>query len=225
MTPESYEPLLFWQLADSAFPTGSFTHSGGLEAAFQHGEVANISELRQFAYASAWQAGRAGLPCVHAAYVSPEQLADFDALMEAFLTNPVANRASRLQGRSFVSACARAFPCDVLGRLEEDVRRGSLNGHLAPLFGMVLRTLRAAWPDASLLYVYLAVRGVLAAGVRLGIVGPLKAQQLQADSRTEIDRVVQRCASVNVDDLAQASPLLDLFQGTHDRLYSRLFQS
>ena len=37
-----------WQLVDSAFPSGGFAHSAGLEAAFQAGEVATDAELRQF---------------------------------------------------------------------------------------------------------------------------------------------------------------------------------
>ena len=32
-------PFLLLQLADSAFPTGGFAHSGGLEAAYQLGEI------------------------------------------------------------------------------------------------------------------------------------------------------------------------------------------
>ena len=60
--------FLFWQLADSAFPTGGFAHSGGLEAAWQHGEVANRGELVSFIEASLHQLGHAALPFVTAAY-------------------------------------------------------------------------------------------------------------------------------------------------------------
>ena len=53
-----------WQLADSAFPTGGFAHSAGLEAAWQHGEVRNRSELQGYLLASLHQLGRAALPFV-----------------------------------------------------------------------------------------------------------------------------------------------------------------
>ncbi|HZH77778.1 MAG TPA: urease accessory protein UreF, partial [Archangium sp.] len=36
------------QLADSAFPTGGFAHSGGLEAAVQQGEVRGREGLERF---------------------------------------------------------------------------------------------------------------------------------------------------------------------------------
>jgi urease accessory protein len=40
-----------------------------------------------------------------------------------------------------------------------------------------------------------------------------------------LDEVHARCGALGPDALAQPAPLLDLLQGTHDRLYSRLFQS
>jgi urease accessory protein UreF len=37
--------------------------------------------------------------------------------------------------------------------------------------------------------------------------------------------VLGRCRAFRVDDLGQPAPLIELWQGAHDRLYSRLFQS
>jgi urease accessory protein UreF len=37
--------------------------------------------------------------------------------------------------------------------------------------------------------------------------------------------VLARCANLAETDAAQTAPLIDIRQGTHDRLYSRLFQS
>ena len=48
LTPEPSLPVpeaLVWQLVDSAFPTGAFAHSLGLEAAWHHGEVASRDDL------------------------------------------------------------------------------------------------------------------------------------------------------------------------------------
>src|ERR1700759_5303623 len=89
----SLEQWLLWQLSDSAFPTGGFAHSAGLEAAWQHGEVKNRGELASFVEASLHQVGRAALPFVLAAHAEPERLEEFDMLCDAFTTNHVANRA------------------------------------------------------------------------------------------------------------------------------------
>src|ERR1700694_976067 len=60
--------FLLWQLADSAFPTGGFAHSSGLEAAWQHGEVRNRVELNSFLEANLDQLGHAALPLVTTAH-------------------------------------------------------------------------------------------------------------------------------------------------------------
>ena len=69
------------------------------------------------------------------------------------------------------------------------------------------------------------MRGVLAASVRLNIVGPMEAQVLQHRLATLAEAVAVHSAAFTLADLAQTAPLLDLWQGAQDRLYSRLFQT
>jgi urease accessory protein len=69
------------------------------------------------------------------------------------------------------------------------------------------------------------LRGVLAAAVRLNIVGPIEAQHLQHRLAPKTEAILRKCEALSLDDLAQTAPLLDLWQGAQDRLYSRLFQS
>jgi urease accessory protein len=57
---------LTWQVVDSAFPTGVFAHSWGLEAAWQQGEVEGIGALQQFLEAVILQTGHATLPLLNA---------------------------------------------------------------------------------------------------------------------------------------------------------------
>lgn len=209
-----------WQLADSAFPTGGFAHSLGLEAAWQHGEVRNQTELCSFIEAGLQQLGHATLPFVTAAFDEPEKLGELDQLCEAFTTNHVANRASRAQGRAFMTAVERIFKSEI-GNPKSDVEFA----HLAPVFGALSRELMVPRQTALRLFFFNQLRGVLAAAVRLNIVGPMEAQMLQQRLSVRAEAVLIRCQPFTLDDLAQTSPLLDLWQGAQDRLYSRLFQS
>jgi urease accessory protein len=98
-------------------------------------------------------------------------------------------------------------------------------GHLAPVFGAVTRSLGISCADAVRLFVFTHLRGVLAAAVRLNIVGPMDAQAIQYQMSAEAGAEAGRGADLGLDDLAQTAPLPDLWQGAQDRLYSRLFQS
>ena len=213
---------LVWQLADSAFPSGGFAHSSGLEAAWQMGEVPHRAALRRFLRDAVAQAGRSGLPLVNTVHRDPGRLRDMDALCDAFLTTTVANRASRIQGRSLLSTCVRVWG-NRMTALEHEAR--SLCVHYAPVYGAALRALDIPLATTQCLFLYLAARGILAASVRLGIVGAFVAQQLQHECAADFDETLDRCRDLDDADLAQTAPLLDLYHSAHDRLYSRLFQS
>ncbi len=97
--------------------------------------------------------------------------------------------------------------------------------HFAPVFGASLRRLEIPRETAARMFFFNQLRGVLAAAVRLNIVGPMEAQILQQRTGAKAEEFMNRCSKLTLDDLAQTSPLLDLWQGAQDRLYSRLFQS
>jgi urease accessory protein len=208
---------MLWQLADSAFPAGGFAHSGGLEAAWQHGQVRNSSELADLLETSLRQLGHASLPFVSAAHDDPDSLTVLDPWCDAFISNHVANRGSRLQGRAFLSSVQKIFngchlvcpPC----------------GHFAPVFGAATRTLGLERTRAGRIFFFQHLRGLIAAAIRLGIVGPMEGQGLQYRLGPAAEEILAECDSLPVAEAAQTMPLLEIWQGTQDRLYSRLFQS
>ena len=214
---------LAWQIVDSAFPTGAFAHSWGLEAAWQLGEIDSPGALERFVAASIHQAAHGMLPLVNAAYRNPSRLAELDALADAFLTNAVANRASRIQGRTIVATAARIWPSDPLAGVEALARQTC--AHAGPFTGGTFQAVGLTMPAAQRIVLYGVVRGVLSAAVRLGIAGSYEAQRLQYQSGSRLDTVLERCSTFDERDLSQTAPIVDLLQAGHDKLYSRLFQS
>jgi len=219
-TPHIAPNFLIWQLMDSAFPTGGFAHSSGLEAAWQHGEVRNRELLVSFVEANLHQLGHAALPFVTAAHDEPTRLVEFDHLCDTFTTNHVANRASRAQGRALLSAMGRIFNSEL--RTPNSELRFA---HFASVFGACFRRLAISRETTARMFFFNHLRGLFAAAVRLNIVGPMEAQTLQHRLSPTAEAMLDRCAELTLDDLAQTSPLLELWQGAQDRLYSRLFQS
>jgi urease accessory protein len=215
---------LIWQLADSAFPAGGFAHSYGLEAAWQQGDV-DASSLPAFVRDGIVQAGRGGLPFVMAAFDDPDSLLVIDERCDAFLRNPVANRASRVQGRAWIGTVERSFPREGVRCLTAAVRARPGHRHFGPVFGATLRALGIERPDAARLFLFGTARGTLSAAVRLGVTGTTDAQRILSERSDDLDRTIERCGELAIDDAAQTSPLIDIWQGAHDRLYSKLFQS
>jgi urease accessory protein len=214
---------LLWQLADSAFPSGGFAHSGGLEAAYQHGQVSNREELGIFLEAAINQVGRSAIPFVSATFDGSRPFAEIDWICDAYTSNHVANRASRAQGQAFAASAEKAFSRPELKQLRMDLFESP--GHFAPVFGNVASILELDRDSALRVFLFTQIRGWISSAVRLGIVGPGSGQNLQAGLADRAEATLAACAKLSLDEVSQTAPLLDLFQGCHDRLYSRLFQS
>ena len=214
---------LTWQVIDSAFPIGAFAHSWGLEASWQFDHLQEPGDLESFLSATTQQTAHSALPLLAATFREPDRLSELDNLADAFLLNHIANRASRVQGRSLVSTASRIWPSEKMESVaaQADVSRA----HLAPLSGVVFRLIGLSFETSRKVMLYGTVRGVLSAAVRLGLTGSYQAQRLQHEVGPWLDRLLDETRLLEPEDLCQTAPIIDLLQSKHDRLYSRLFQS
>jgi urease accessory protein len=218
---------LLWQLIDSAYPAGGFAHSGGIEAACNYGVIRSAADVVGFSRQVVRQACHGSVPFLSAAHsgIEVDDLKNLDDLLDSMLTNHVANRASRLQGQALLSTCQRVFERPELAEFQAAVVAGQAPGHLALVFGLVMRVLGIPRKQAVRMFLYVTLRGVISAAVRLGRIGPIHAQQVQAGMGLELEELAAEAEGISVCDAAQIAPLLELWQGGQDRLYSRLFQT
>ncbi len=211
---------LLLQVVDGAFPSGGFAHSAGLEPSLH---LRGVGDLEPFVDEALWQTGRAALPFVRRACEAHADLAALDGLYDATQSSHVANRASRAQGRSLAGAASRVFERPEMVAIAEHARSGP--AHHAVIFGAVFGVVGISPEDTMMAWLHASLRSLLSAAVRLGIVGPLEAQQIQASRATVLDGVLASCGGLHVDDAAMTAPLLELFGALHDGLDGRLFQS
>ena len=165
------------------------------------------------------------MPFAAAAFDAPAQFTALDEELDVFTTNHVANRASRAQGRAFLATSQRAFASQSLSQLRDLVSTQGLPCHFATVFGFVLQSLRFERKAALRLFLFNHLRGILSSAVRLNIVGPLDAQALQVQLVPFAEQVLELHKDTPIENAAQTAPIMEIFQGTQDRLYSRLFQS
>lgn len=217
---------LLWQLVDSAFPTGGFAHSGGMEAAWQAGEIARDEDrFLQFITTSLRQTVAGSFPYVRDSHADPERFERIDCHCDAFLSNRVANRASRAQGSGFLATATKAFPATALRSLRTEARRGDWPCHLPVVHGVVTARMNISREQALRSFLFVTLRALLSSAIRLSIIGPLRCQAIQYEVAPLAERLLQDAPDVSMTEAVQIVPEIDLLQASHDRLYSRLFHS
>ncbi|RYR00312.1 hypothetical protein Ahy_B07g088435 [Arachis hypogaea] len=218
-----------WQLLDSLLPTGGFAHSFGLEAAVQSNLVSNPDELKTFIIHVLENTGSLLLPFVHSASVSPnlETWHNLDKILDATLTNEVSRKASISQGSALMRVGSAVFSelPSLKTMRNASLGSGTVSFHHAPIFGLICGTLGLDSTDSQRAYMYITMRDVISAATRLNLIGPLGAAVLQHQLVPNAEGILEKWKNCDVDDACQVAPLLDIVQGCHGYLFSRLFSS
>ncbi|KDO29983.1 hypothetical protein SPRG_05172 [Saprolegnia parasitica CBS 223.65] len=213
-----------WQLVDSLYPTGGFAHSLGLESAVQEKIVTNTTNLRQFVVSALYQTGNLLLPFLCEAHADPsvENFARLDALVHAMTTNHVARRASIAQGTALLRVATQTYSHLPVLRAIKQTRPV---GHHVVVLGTLCGALGLDSLASQRLLLFFTLRDILSAATRLNLVGPIESAKLQMQLAEVAETVLQTRKDRRVDDAYQSAPYLDLVQGRHDQLYTRIFNS
>lgn len=99
--------------------------------------------------------------------------------------------------------------------------------HLAPLFGVVCRVVGLSLHQAAYVFMLGHVKALISAAVRANLFGPYQAQRVLASSEVQgmISAAVEREWDTPVEEAGQSVPVMDLWVGRHELLYSRIFNS
>jgi urease accessory protein len=102
-----------------------------------------------------------------------------------------------------------------------------LSAHLAPLWGLITRILEVPLQQAAYLFLFSHARTVVSAAVRASVMGPYQAQAVLASSELQrrIRGLVDEGWERGVEEAGQSVPVMDLWVGRHEKLYSRIFNS
>lgn len=159
----------------------------------------------------------------------------------------VGRRASVAQGRALLGIWDRSFASALppgasqvaVGALREfaTILKGTstnitsdlptASAHLGPLFGAIASILGMSIQQTAYVFMLSHVKALLSAAVRASIFGPYHAQKVLASMEVQegIRRVIEREWETRVEDAGQSVPVMDLWIGRHEMLYSRIFNS
>jgi urease accessory protein len=238
-------------LSDSALPLGSFAFSSGLESYLAHSRLRSSSSFHPaevfatFFPLSLSAHASTTLPFVLAAYRGSASLPTLDDALDAAVVCTVARRASALQGRALLALWEKSFassasftssPGDTLAGFAALLRapptRGDdlpprVSAHLAPLFGAVAARMGLGAEQAAYVYLLGHAKALVSAAVRASCIGSYVAQRMLAADRTRmiIEAAMRREWDTEFEEAGQNVPVMDLWIGRHELLYSRIFNS
>lgn len=99
--------------------------------------------------------------------------------------------------------------------------------HLAPLFGAIAHILGLSLAQTAYIFMLGHVKALVSAAVRANLLGPYAAQRVLASREVQemIRLAIARQWETAPEDAGQGVPVMDLWVGRHEVLYSRIFNS
>ncbi|XP_064460822.1 uncharacterized protein LOC135370869 isoform X2 [Ornithodoros turicata] len=216
------------QISDSAFPTGSFAHSSGLEAAVQRSFVSDKETITQFLYAILENTSSQMAPFVREArnsWPNFTEIVRLDRQLAATLNNHIARRASKQQGRSLVQTACAIYESGLLSELQELIYDEKIEAHQPIIYGALCAHLKISEESTLVSFLSSTLRNTMASAVRLGKVGPLEAQKMQYRLQQAIPAMLARNKERRAEAACCTFPLVDLLNSSHDLLFMRMFYS
>ncbi|MGK7893014.1 MAG: urease accessory protein UreF [Xenococcus sp. (in: cyanobacteria)] len=225
------QKLALIQLADSFFPTGSFTLSHGLETLVQTKQIPTVTELKTFlqlflrnkiatcdlvALIYAYRASQDNnLPLVKSI--------DQQLFAQTLIENT--RITQRKTGRALLMVASETWQDDKLQTLKQDLVQNSLHCLHPIIFAVVSQVAEISEEDAAIAFLHSFITGLLGVAIRLGILGHIQAQQLLQQLAPNIEEAYQIATKLKPEQMSSSTPTIDLAQMQHQKLPRRLFAS
>ncbi|HEY2296129.1 MAG TPA: urease accessory UreF family protein [Jatrophihabitans sp.] len=221
------------QLADSAFPSGRYTLSYGLETAAENRQLTAemltglLSDTVRLAVAPS---DGVALACAHRAVgadgsVDGDLVRRADERLTAVKLAREAREASTRTGRALLRTASGIAARQPIRDYAARVDDGRAPGNHAVVLGLVSAVLGVPRLTAVAGDLYAFCAGWVAAAVRLGAIDHRIAQRVLHDVRGVTARAAQLSVDGDVTRIASCSPFLDVMSMRHEQAELRLFAS
>jgi urease accessory protein len=211
------------QSTDSLFPTGAFSHSGGLEGLAGEGGLGTADEAEQaIEEILVKSVAKVDLPAcglAHRASGDADRLVEIDRALDLLKIPRELREASRSLGRRRL----RIVPA--LEDYRRRVDQGSSPGHQAVVTGMHLAISGIPREEAMLAFLYGTAAGLVSAAMKLLPLGQTRAQGFLSRMGEAAPERVRLADALALEDLGSFTPALDIASMRHEVAAPRLFIS
>lgn len=220
--------LRLLQSGDSAYPTGAYAHSFGLEGVVQAGVVRDAATLERFLREHALPLLlRAELPFAREAHRAAArgdvaEVCRLDGCCRALRGSRELREASRRVGAQRVQLAAAAASVPGIAVWTRALAEGRWEGQLPVAYGVVSALQGLDEEETVAGFLYQQIAGLLAASMKLLRIGQVAVQQILARA---LDQATADDVEVAADEAGWFAPLLDIAAARHETAYTRLFIS
>jgi len=226
--PDQLLMLLQWM--DSAFPTGAFAHSGGLETYAQDEIVRTPDDLLRIIHVKLEAAASTDLIIVHEAMAAYQDhdtatLSDLDDLCGASKIARETRHASEKIGRRLLENALNVYPDARLQAYRQRIAGVEGHGHHAVVHGLVCAAMSLDPQAALLAFAYGLAVNQTSAALKLMSIGQTQAQLVLSKAHAAMQTAVDAALTRTLDDFGGFTPALDIRAMQHETLFRRLFIS
>lgn len=226
---EQLFPLI--QLCDSNFPSGSFSHSFGMETYIQEEKIHDTHSFKEFlkVYILKSLSYTDGLGCRLAYELIQDQdvkgLWELDEKLFATCSAKESREASRRIGHQMAKLCMTLYPSTLLSTYLIKIKEKKCYGHPAIVFALVCTELSISVDMAITACLYAAVSSLIQNAVRGIPLGQTAGQSLLLWTHGMIQSAMEVVKELPEDELGRTLPGLEIAQMRHEQLHVRLFMS
>ena len=215
------------QVSDTAFPTGAFSHSMGLEAFYEAGELADAGDLERIVRIHLSSLATSDCVALRASYgAGLDEIVRMDGLLSATRLTRELRTASSSTGRRFLASVgALGVKDETLAAFTRAARAGETPGNAAVGYGVAAPALGLGAEEAVLAYLYASTASLVAAGQKLIPLGGGAAQKVLFGLAEALLKASEESAGLEADDMYAFAPTIDVRSMLHERQRTRLYIS
>lgn len=223
--------LSLFQLCDSNFPIGSFSHSFGLESYIQENKVHNQNSfwawLKVYIHEQLVYSDGLASRLVYEALIEDniQEIWRLDRLLTVQNLPRETREGTQMIGDRMLKLTESLYGLPILSQYREEVKHKNAFSHPAIVFSMVAHGLNVSKQDSILYYLYSAISSQVQNAVRAIPLGQTAGQIITHKSIPELTHAVDRIMELASNDFGMVASGIELSQMKHERVNIRIFMS
>jgi urease accessory protein len=223
--------LSLFQLCDSNFPTGAFSHSYGLESYIQedlvHDQATFAEWLHVYLHEQLVYSDGLASRLVYEALEndSMEKVWKIDRMLMVQNLPRETREGTQKMGERMLNLVESLYKVPVLSQYRERINKKQSFGHPAIVFTMVGHHLGVPQETTTLYYLYSTVSSLVQNAVRAIPLGQTAGQKTIQEFQGTLAQAMEKIQNLDEEDFGIVSPGLEIAQMKHERVNIRIFMS